>query len=251
MFNNVNDIHRADINIDRGNMTLGRLAPDFIALSTQGYIRLNDYKGKWVVFASTPMAFTPISTTEMIGAAQLYPEFQKRNTEFIGLTTDNNYANLAWINEIYQNTGILIPFPIISDSDKKIADLYGMMNPDRQYGVTVRDTFIISPSGHIRAIETLPITCGRSAEELFRILDSLQISEEYNLYTPAGWEQGEPVVVNPPSTVEELMEINRHTDPNLVCPFWYLCFTNLMSAEPVEEPTATTQCIYNNYQKKP
>lgn len=235
----------------KGRLTLGRLAPDFMALSTQGYIKLSDYRGKWVVFSSTPMAFTSVSTSEMLGAAILQRELEKRNATMIGLTTDNNYANLAWVNEVYQKTGVLNPYPIISDNDKVISNLYGMMSPDRLFDITVRDSFIINPQGYIRSILTLPITCGRSGEELLRVLDSLIITENYGLATPAGWKQGDPVLLPAPHNVEEMMEINQHTDPNLTCPFWYLCYTDLSSVAEsdgdehnVAEPNTNNQNIF-------
>lgn len=209
-------------------ITIGRLAPDFIALSTHGYIRLSDYRGKWLLLVSQPMSFTAVSTTEMIGAAQFYQEFQKRNTDLIALTTDNIYANLAWIYDIYQKTGINIPFPIIADGDLVISEQYGMLNPDRLYGETVRDAFIINPFGRINAILTLPNSCGRRAEELLRIIDSLQITEKYNLYTPAGWQPGDPVVVPTPTTSDEIINrINTSESQGMQCPFWYLCYTDL------------------------
>ena len=237
---------------EEGRLTLGRLAPDFMALTTHGYIRLSDFRGKWVVLSSTPMAFTAVSTTEMIGSAMIQPELEKRNALMMVLTTDNNYANLAWINEMYQITGVLIPYPIISDNDKLISNLYGMMSPDRLFDITVRDSFIINPQGYIRSILTLPITCGRSGEELLRVLDSLILNENYGLATPAGWKPGDPLIIPAPHTVEGMMEIIQQTDPNLTCPFWYLCYTNLSSyiesdvvANPnVTQPEITTQNIF-------
>ncbi len=209
-------------------ITIGRMAPDFIALSTQGYVRLSDYKGKWVLLASQPTAFNDVSTTEIISAAQFYSELLKRNTYMIGLTTDNIYANLAWVYDIYQKTGITIPFPIIADADLQIAEMYGMLNPDRLYGETVRDAFIISPFGRIRSILTLPASTGRSGEELIRVIDSLQIKEKYNLDTPANWKPGEPVLAPTPTTYDELINrVNASESLGYNCPSWYLCYTNL------------------------
>lgn len=229
----MNNIHKAErektTESTSGRLTLGRLAPDFTALTTQGYISLSEYRGKWVIFSSTPMAFTSVSTTEMIGTALLYPELEKRNAVLINLTTDNNYSNLAWVNEIYQATGILIPYPIISDNNKVISNLYGMLSPDRLFDITVRDSIIINPNGYIRSILTLPITCGRNGEELLRVLDSLIITEHYGLATPGGWKPGDPLIIPTPHTVESMMEIHKKTDQNTTCPFWYLCFTDLNS----------------------
>lgn len=218
-------------------VTLGRLAPDFIALSTQGYIRLSDYRGRWVLLASQPMAFTSVATTELIESAQFYPELLKRNAVMIGLTTDNVYANLAWIYDIYQKTGITIPFPIIADSDLKISEQYGMLNPDRLYGETVRDAFLINPFGRIRSILTLPASCGRSGQELIRVLDSLQVTERYNLYTPAEWRPGDPVLVPTPSTYGELINrVNTENSQDMQCPFWYVCYTDVPNKDESSTP---------------
>lgn len=224
-------------------VTIGRMAPDFIALSTQGYVRLSDYRGKWVVLASQPSAFDAVSTTEIIGSAQINNELLKRNAYMIGLTTDNIYANLAWVYDIYQNTGITIPFPIIADADLEISELYGMLNPDRLYGESVRDSFIISPFGRIRAILTLPVSTGRNGEELLRVLDSLRIKEQYNLNTPANWKQGDPVIVPNSTTYDEIIyRVNNVESLGYNCPLWYVCYTNL----PPEANTGNSQNAVSN-----
>lgn len=211
-------------------ITIGRLAPDFIALSTQGYVRLSDYKGKWLLLASSPYAFGAVSTTEIISLAQNYEELKKRNVEVISITTDNLPANLSWIYEIYQSTGIAIPFPIIADADLSISELYGMLNPDRMYGETVRDAFIINPFGKIRSILSLPVTNGRSGEELLRIIDALQFTEQYNLYTPAGWHPGDPALLPTPNTLDEIIaRVNTSEALGINCPSWYVCYTNMPS----------------------
>lgn len=209
-------------------ITIGRLAPDFIALSTQGYIRLSDYRGKWVVLTSHPSAFGAVSTTEIISVAQDYPRLSEQNIEIIGLTTDNIYSILAWVNDIYQNTGISIPFPIISDTDLSLSELYGMISADRTFGATVRSNFIIDPSGKIKAIITLPVSTGANGEEILRILKSILINENYNLHTPANWKPGDPVVVPNPVSYEEMVSRAENSE-NLgyYCPLWYLCYTNL------------------------
>lgn len=213
-------------------VTIGRLAPDFYALSTFGYIRLSDYRGKWVVFFSQPMSYTPVSTSEVINASRYYPEFTKRNAQFISLTTDNIFANLNWVYDIYLKTGIHVPFPVISDTDKEISQMYGMMNSDRTYEESVRDAFIINPEGKIMAILTLPITCGRSGYELIRILDSLQLTANNNLYTPADWRLGDPAIVPPPANYDALINsVNTASSSGLQCPFWYLCLQNTYTVE--------------------
>lgn len=209
-------------------ITIGRLAPDFIALSTQGYIRLSDYRGKWLILTSHPSAFGAVSTTEIISAAQDYPIYSENNIEIVALNPDNIYSNLAWINDIYQNTGITIPFPIISDPDLSISEMYGMISPDRMYGVSVRSTFIIDPSGRIRAILTLPVSTGVNWEELLIIVNSILIKEQYNLNTPAGWKPGDPVVVPNPVSYEEMVSRAENSESlGYYCPLWYLCYTNM------------------------
>lgn len=223
--NSVNNINQPQRRIE--NITIGRLAPDFIALSTFGYVRLSDYKGKWLILSSSPSAFGAVSTTELIETAQLYPELLERNANLIGLTTDNLSANLAWVYDIYQKTGITIPFPIIADADLTISELYGMLNPDRLYGETVRDEFIIDPSGRIKAIITVPVATGRDTEQIIRILDSIQLEEAYGLQTPAGWSPGEPVLLPNVTSYEELINrINNQEALGYYCPAWYVCYTN-------------------------
>jgi len=209
-------------------ITIGRLAPDFMALSTSGYVRLSDYRGKWVILVSSPSAFGDVATSEIINAAEYYDELLERNAYIIGLTTDNVYANLAWIYDIYQTTGVAIPFPIIADADLAVSELYGMLNPDRLYSETVRDTFIIDPTGRIRAIIALPVSTGRDFEELVRVFDSIQIKENYNLNTPSGWRPGDPYLVPNAASYEEIINrMNNKEALGYYCPTWYLCYTNL------------------------
>lgn len=220
-------------------VTIGRLAPDFIALSTQGYIKLSDYRGKWVVLTSYPFPFSGVSTTEIINGARNYDEALKRNAQLIGLTTGNLSANLAWVYDIYQKTGITIPHPIIADDDLVVSELYGMLNPDRMYEQTVRDLFIIDPFGKIAAIITYPVSTGRNSEEIIRVLDSLQLYEQYKLKTPANWKQGEPVLLDDITSYEELINrMNNKEALGYYCPFWYVCFTN-MPGENTEDTSPT------------
>lgn len=225
-------------------VTIGRLAPDFIGLSTFGYVRLSDYRGKWLILASSPSAFGAVSTTELIETAQYYPKLLKRNTNLIGLTTDNISANLAWVYDIYQKTGITIPFPIIADADLEISEMYGMLNPDRLYGETVRDVFIIDPSGRIKAIITVPVTTGRDTGQIIRILDSIQLQETYNFQTPAGWNPGEPVLLPNVTSYEELINrMNNQEALGYYCPSWYLCYTNF---DTKNESNPTPPKVNNN-----
>ena len=189
---------------------------------------MSDYRGKWLILASSPSAFGAVATTEIINAAQYYNDLLERNANIVALTTDNIYANLAWVYDIYQKTGITIPFPIISDSDLAISELYGMLNPDRAFVESVRDVFLIDPSGRIRAIITLPLSTGRNSAELIRIFESIQVEENYNFNTPAEWQPGDPVLLPNPTSYEELIDrMNNQEALGYNCPSWYVCYTYL------------------------
>lgn len=222
--------HICNLQNQRGNdnITINRLAPDFIALSTHGYVRLSDYRGKWLVLASYPFSFGSVSTTEVISLSENFSEMEKRDVEVLALTTDSNSANLAWVYDIYQKTGITIPFPIIDDTSLQISEMYGMISPDRMYGETVRSAFIINPEGIIKSILVLPVSSGRSGAELLRIIDSLQTAEKYDLQTPAGWMMGDPLVLPVPRTYEEILEREENKARlDLNCPFWYVCYQDM------------------------
>jgi len=208
-------------------LTIGRIAPDFTALTTSGPITLSQYRGKWVMLFSHPGDFTPVCTSEFLAFTQLYPEFANRNVQLLGISIDSNPAHLGWFMDIMEFTGIKIPFPLIADRDAQISALYGMVNPDRIYEQSVRDVFIIDPNQRIRAIFAYPATNGRNVYELLRLIDALQVSTTYNLITPANWMPGDPVIVPPPQTFDEA--IKRDTDPSedLSCKRWYMCYKNL------------------------
>jgi len=225
--NNVPD-NNSDIN--QGCITIGRLAPDFTASSTHGVITLSQYKGKWVLLFSQPGDFTPVSETELISFTQLYQEFEKRNVQLLGITIDSTFADIEWLYDISNRTGLTIPFPLLSDRNAEIANLYNMVNPDRVFEESVRDVFIINPDGRIRAIVTYPVSCGRNTYELLRVIDSLQLTEEYNFYTPANWMPGEPVVLPPPHTLEEAIQRTKEgSSLGLKCSSWYLCYKDYNS----------------------
>ena len=199
---------------------IGECAPVFEAFTTQGTVKLEDYKGKWLILFSHPADFTPVCTTEFIAIARLYPEFQKRGAELLGLSVDSNSSHIAWLRNIEEKAEIRVPFPIIADSNKEVSILYGMMMPGESKTVTVRSVFFIDPDQRIRCILYYPDSTGRNTDELVRILDSLRTADEYKVATPANWKPGEPVVVPPPQTQEEADErMNQGYD----CTDWYLC----------------------------
>lgn len=229
--NNTNNITN-DIIANRECLTIGRMAPDFTALTTQGPITMSQFRGKWVLFFSHPGDFTPVCTSEFISLAQLNPEFEKRNVQLLGISIDSTPSHLAWFYNILQFSGILIPFPLISDRDSVIAATYGMVNPDRIYEQSVRNVFIIDPSQRIRAILTYPATNGRNMYEILRLIDALQVTDAYKVNTPANWMPGDPVLTPYPHTFEGLLE--KANNPNidgLNCVQWYMCYKDL----PLEE----------------
>jgi peroxiredoxin (alkyl hydroperoxide reductase subunit C) len=224
---NSND-NNNNMQINRECITIGRIAPDFTALTTQGPITMSQFRGKWVLFFSHPGDFTPVCTSEFMSLALLNPEFEKRNVQLLGISIDSTPSHLAWFYDILQFSGIIIPFPLISDRDSVIAATYGMVNPDRIYEQSVRDVFIIDPSQRIRAILTYPATNGRNMYEILRLIDALQVTDEYKVNTPANWMPGDPVLTHYPNTFEGLLE--KANDPNingLDCVRWYMCYKDL------------------------
>ena len=206
------------------NLHIGMCAPDFTANSTFGEIKLSDYNGKWLVFFSHPGDFTPVCTTEFLAFSSCYNEFKELNTELLGLSIDSNPSHLAWVHNIFVNSGVSIPFPIIADPNGRIASLYNMFGESDTS--TVRSVYIIDPNGIIRVILTYPKEIGRNIHEILRIIIALQTSDKYNVVIPANWKKGELVIIRPPMTYEELN--NRILNKNeFTCFDWYLCFKNI------------------------
>ena len=228
-------ISKNNINVNntiRSNdcITLGRIAPDFTASSTQGPITLSQFSGKWVVLFYEPGDFYSTSTSELIEFTRLYTEFERRNVQLIGVTIDSNLADIEWVFDINQHLGISIPFPVISDRNAEIATLYDVVSPDRVFEMSVRDVFIISPGRYILAIISYPLSCGLNIYEILRVIDSLQVTENYNLYTPSNWMPGNPLLIPVPHTIEEAMNRwNNQEDLGMDCGMWYYCFKYLNS----------------------
>jgi peroxiredoxin (alkyl hydroperoxide reductase subunit C) len=199
---------------------LGDQAPDFEAVTTFGTLRLSDFKGSWLVLFSHPADFTPVCTTEFIAFAEIYDELQKRNTELLGLSVDSVSSHIAWARNIEEKVGIKIPFPIIADLSKEIATKYGMLHPSQSKTETVRCVFIIDPEGILRAMIYYPLKNGRNMDEILRLIDAFQTSDQYQVATPANWRPGDMVVVPPPNTQE--MAEERMTE-GYECVDWYLC----------------------------
>jgi peroxiredoxin (alkyl hydroperoxide reductase subunit C) len=169
---------------------LGEPAPLFEAESTFGKIRLSDYRGKWVVLFSHPEDFTPICTSEIIAFADIQPLLREMNCHLIGLSTDSNRTHIAWLNTIEEFTNQKIDFPVIADTDKKVAASYGMIMPVESRTETARCLFIIDENQIIRAIQYYPASTGRNTSEIVRLVQALQISSNKKVATPANWQPG-------------------------------------------------------------
>ena len=209
-------------------LTIGRMAPYFTALSTDGIVTLSQYRGKWVVIISEPGNFASTSTSSLIALSTYFDEFAKINVQILVVTIDNNFSNIEWKMNIFNTYGIIVPFPILEDRDAQIANMYGMVNPDRIYEESVRDIFIINPQGRIKAIFTYPVSCGRNTFEILRIIDSLQLTDAYNVYTPANWIPGDPVVLPTTQNFNEAM-LRQQGQSGFNCPNWYTCYLDYNS----------------------
>ncbi len=200
---------------------LGEPAPDFEAETTQGPIKLSDYKGKWVVLFSHPADFTPVCTTEFIAFSSIYDELCSLNVQLIGLSVDSVSAHLAWVHAIKEKTGIMIPFPVIADLNMKVAKKFGMIHPGQNSTAAVRCVFFIDDKGTIRAMIYYPLQNGRFMPEIIRLVKALQTTDKFKVSTPANWQPGDKVVVPPPKTVREM---EKRPAEGYECVDWYLCF---------------------------
>ena len=176
---------------------LGDDAPDFTADSTEGPIHFHEWKGdSWAVLFSHPKDFTPVCTTELGRVAALKPEFDKRNVKVVGLSVDGVADHEAWSQDIEDVTGSKLNFPLLADPERKVADLYDMIHPNANDTLTVRSVFVIGPDNKVKLTLTYPASTGRNFDELLRVLDSLQLTANYSVATPADWKDGEDVIIS-------------------------------------------------------
>ena len=179
------------------SLRLGDIAPDFEAETTQGTIKFHNWLGdSWGILFSHPADFTPVCTTELGTVANYYPEFEKRNVKVIALSVDGLDSHMEWIKDINETQNTTVNFPIIADEDKHIAELYDMIHPNANESFTVRSVFIIGPDKKIKLMLTYPASTGRNFDELLRVIDSLQLTANYSVATPANWKDGERVVIS-------------------------------------------------------
>lgn len=169
------------------------------------------------------MYFTPVCTTEFIEFSKMYPEFQKRNCDLLGLSVDSSPSHLAWLKNIYDTTGIKVPFSLISDSNMNIAKQYNMLAPNISDTQTIRAVYILDPDQEIKAILQYPKTNGRNIVEILRLLDALQITSAQKVSTPANWNLGKSTIKSSPTTFGELVKKEEEAN-STQCTDWYLCY---------------------------
>lgn len=189
-------------------LRLGDTAPNFTADSSVGTFNLYDYLGDgWGIFFSHPADFTPVCTTELGTAAKFKDEFDKRNVKMVALSVDGASSHRDWIKDINETQQTEVNFPIIADEDRKISDLYDMIHPNANDTLTVRSVLIIGPDRKIKLTLTYPASTGRNFYELLRVVDSLQLTANHKVATPANWENGQKVVISPSIPTEEAKTI--------------------------------------------
>lgn len=186
------------------SLRLGDKAPNFDAETSEGKINFYDYLGdSWGILFSHPADFTPVCTTELGAAAKYKEEFDKRNVKVLALSVDGVESHKDWIGDINETQNTTVNFPIIADEDRKVSDLYDMIHPNADNTLTVRSVYIIDPHKTIKLMITYPASTGRNFKELLRVIDSLQLTEEYKVATPADWKEGEDVVISTSISNEE------------------------------------------------
>jgi thioredoxin-dependent peroxiredoxin len=188
-------------------LRLGDTAPDFTAETTEGTINFHEWLGdSWGVLFSHPKDYTPVCTTELGATARLKPEFDKRNVKVIGLSVDPLDSHKGWAADIEETQGQALNFPVIADSDRKVADLYDMIHPNASDTFTVRSVFVIGPDKKVKLTLTYPASTGRNFAEILRVIDSLQLTAKHSVATPVNWTDGEDVIIVPALSDEQAKE---------------------------------------------
>ncbi len=186
-------------------LRLGDTAPDFTAESTEGIINFHEWLGdSWCILFSHPADYTPVCTTELGTAAKYKSAFDARNVKMLALSVDPLDSHRGWIKDIEETQQTEMNFPIIADHDKKVSDLYDMIHPNANNNLTVRSVFIIGPDKKVKLMITYPASTGRNFDELLRVIDSLQLTANHSVATPANWKDGEDVVIAPAIKNEEI-----------------------------------------------
>lgn len=188
-------------------LRLGDVAPNFKAQTTEGEIDFYEYLGdSWGLLFSHPADFTPVCTTELGRTSLLMEEFSKRNVKVLAVSVDPLDSHISWVKDINETQNCTVNFPIIADSDRKVAELYDMIHPNASEKATVRSVFIIGPDKKIKLTLTYPASTGRNFHEILRVIDSLQLTAYHSVATPAEWKPGEDVIVVPAVSTEDAIK---------------------------------------------
>lgn len=189
------------------SLRLGDPAPNFKAQTTIGEIDFYEYLGdSWGVLFSHPADYTPVCTTELGRTALLQEEFAKRNVKVLAVSVDPLDKHYGWVNDINETQNCNVDFPLIADEDRKVATLYDMIHPNASATATVRSLFVIGPDKTIKLTITYPASTGRNFHEILRVIDSLQLTANHSVATPANWEEGQDVIVVPAVSTEDAIK---------------------------------------------
>ena len=210
-------------------LALNDIAPDFEAVTTEGPIHFHDWIGdSWAVLFSHPKSFTPVCTTELGYMASIKPEFDRRNVKIIGLSVDSTGDHERWAADIAETQGTAPNYPLIADSDFKVAKLYGMLPADVSGDAksrtpadnqTVRNVFVIGPDKKIKLVLVYPMTTGRNFDEVLRVIDSLQLTARHKVATPVNWKQGDPCIIPPAIQDPEVLKKNYPKGYTVIKPY--------------------------------
>ena len=203
---------------------IGDKFPELEVQTTHGKMKLpDDFSGKWFVFFSHPADFTPVCTTEFVAFQKRYDEFKKLNTELIGLSIDQVFSHMKWVEWIKEKLGVEIKFPIIADDTGKVAGMLGLIHPGKGTN-TVRAVFVVDPKGVIRAILYYPQELGRNMDEILRMIKGFQLSDKEGVAIPANWPNneliGDKVIIPPASDVDTAKKRLEEYE----CYDWWFCF---------------------------
>lgn len=209
---------------------IGDKAPSFKAVTTQGEINFpSDYSGKWIILFSHPADFTPVCTTEFMTFGSMIDEFDKLNTQLVGLSVDSLYSHIAWLRKIQElewngKKHINVTFPLIEDIKMDVAKAYGMIQPGQSTTQAVRAVFVIDPQGIIRTILYYPLSTGRNFDEIKRIIIALQKADSDGVATPADWRPGDDVIVPTAGSCGVAKQRMESQNDDQYCLDWFMCF---------------------------
>ena len=213
---------------------IGDIAPEFKAVTTQGDINFpSDYKGKWTILFSHPADFTPVCTSEFMTFATMQDEFEKLNTQLVGLSVDGLYSHIAWLRTIKEKIeykgmkDVEVKFPLIEDITMEVANKYGMLQPGESNTKAVRAVFFIDPQSVIRAIIYYPLALGRNFDEIKRVIIALQTADNFKVAMPADWRPGDDVIVPTAGSCGVAKDRMDGKEEGVTCHDWFFCTKKL------------------------